>query len=160
MNIKVVDFEILSRHYVKYQDGILEIEKVKQDFVKRLDPLKKEMQDLLKLSISGDDVTQKLNGERFQELQEQGMMIDDEFKYKMREMNDVLSKNIYSDLENLISEWSVENSIDMVIASTEVVYLNSNYYVTNDIIKILKDKDLYIDLAKEETKAQVIEPTV
>ena len=95
MNIKVVDFEILSRHYVKYQDGILEIEKVKQDFVKRLDPLKKEMQDLLKLSISGDENTQKLNGERFQELQEQGMMIDEEFKYKMREMNDILSKNIW-----------------------------------------------------------------
>jgi hypothetical protein len=47
MNIKVVDFEILSRHYVKYQEGITKIEQVKEEFVKRLDPFRDEMQELL-----------------------------------------------------------------------------------------------------------------
>ena len=52
MNIKVVDFEILSRHYVKYQDGIKKIEEVKQEFVERLNPFRDEMQELLKTSKS------------------------------------------------------------------------------------------------------------
>ena len=115
MNIKVVDFEILSKHYVKYQEGITEIENVKKEFVKRLDPFKDEMQALIKGNPSQTEEEQKVSGERFQELQEMAMGIDEEFKYKMRQMNDELSKGIYTDLENIISEWGTENEVDMVI---------------------------------------------
>lgn len=158
MNIKVVDFEILSRHYVKYQDGIKKIEEVKQEFVKRLDPLKNEMQELLKASMTADEKTQKESAERFQILQEEGMIIDDEFKHKMRQMNDELSKEIYGDLERIITEWSNTKDIDMVIGSTEVVFLKQEHYITKYIIEILKEKDLYID--SSEIKANVIEPTL
>lgn len=158
MNIKVVDFEILSRHYVKYQDGIKKIEEVKQEFVKRLDPLKNEMQELLKASMTADEKTQKESAERFQILQEEGMIIDDEFKHKIRQMNDELSKEIYGDLERIITEWSNTKDIDMVIGSTEVVFLKQEHYITKYIIEILKEKDLYID--SSEIKANVIEPTL
>jgi len=158
MNIKVVDFEILSRHYVKYQDGIKKIEEVKQEFVKRLDPLKNEMQELLKASMTTDEKTQKESAERFQILQEEGMIIDDEFKHKMRQMNDELSKEIYGDLERIVTEWSNTKDIDMVIGSTEVVFLKQEHYITKYIIEILKEKDLYID--SSEIKANVIEPTL
>jgi hypothetical protein len=41
MIIKVVDFEILSRHLKKYQDGLNEIGEVKRKFVDRLTRLKR-----------------------------------------------------------------------------------------------------------------------
>lgn len=159
MNIKVVDFEILSRHYVKYQEGVNQIELVKQEFVKRLDPFKEEMQELLKTSMTADEKTQRESAERFQILQEEGMLIDDEFKHQMRQMNDELSKQIYSDLEGIITEWAASREVDMVIASTEVVYLKQEHYVTNYIIDLLKLKELYIDGPKE-VKANVFEPTL
>jgi len=158
MNIKVVDFEILSRHYVKYQEGITKIEEVKDEFVKRLDPFKNEMQELLKNSMTADEETQKTSAERFQILQEEGMMIDEEFKRKMRQMNDELSKDIYNDLERIITEWAASNDVDMVIGSTEVVFLKQEHYITSYIIDLLKERDLYID-GPAEVKANVIEPT-
>jgi len=159
MNIKVVDFEILSRHYVKYQEGITKIEEVKQEFVKRLDPFRDEMQELLKSSMTADEATQKASAERFQILQEEGMIIDEEFKRKMRQMNDELSKDIYNDLERIITEWASSKDVDMVIGSTEVVFLKQEHYVTKYIIDLLKERDLYIE-GPAEVKANVIEPTV
>ena len=159
MNIKVVDFEILSRHYVKYQEGITEIETVKQEFVKRLDPFRDEMQELLKTSMTADEATQKASAERFQILQEEGMQIDEEFKHKMRQMNDELSKGIYNDLEAIINEWASTKDVDMVIGSTEVVFLKQDHYVTSYIIELLKEKGLYIG-GPAEVKANVIQPTV
>jgi len=159
MNIKVVDFEILSRHYVKYQDGIKKIEEVKQEFVERLNPFRDEMQELLKTSMTADEATQKASAERFQILQEEGMQIDEEFKHKMRQMNDELSKEIYNDLERIITEWASTKDVDMVIGSTEVVFLKQEHYVTSYIIDLLKERELYID-GPAEVKANVIQPTV
>jgi len=159
MNIKVVDFEILSRHYVKYQEGIVKIEQVKEEFVKRLDPFRDEMQELLKTSMTADDATQKASAERFQILQEEGMQIDEEFKHKMRQMNDELSKEIYNDLERIITEWASTKDVDMVIGSTEVVFLKQEHYVTSYIIDLLKERELYID-GPAEVKANVIQPTI
>jgi Skp family chaperone for outer membrane proteins len=159
MNIKVVDFEILSRHYVKYQEGITKIEQVKEEFVKRLDPFRDEMQELLKTSMTADEETQKASAERFQILQEEGMQIDEEFKHKMRQMNDELSKGIYNDLERIITEWASSKDVDMVIGSTEVVFLKQEHYVTSYIIDLLKERELYIDVPAE-VKANVIQPTV
>ena len=159
MNIKVVDFEILSRHYVKYQEGITKIEQVKEEFVKRLDPFRDEMQELLKTSMTADEATQKASAERFQILQEEGMQIDEEFKHKMRQMNDELSKDIYNDLERIITEWASTKDVDMVIGSTEVVFLKQEHYVTSYIIELLKERELYID-GPAEVKANVIEPTI
>jgi Skp family chaperone for outer membrane proteins len=159
MNIKVVDFEILSRHYVKYQEGITKIEQVKEEFVKRLDPFRDEMQELLKTSMTADEATQKASAERFQILQEEGIQIDEEFKHKMRQMNDELSKEIYNDLERIITEWASTKDVDMVIGSTEVVFLKQEHYVTSYIIDLLKERELYID-GPAEVKANVIQPTV
>lgn len=159
MNIKVVDFEILSRHYVKYQEGITKIEQVKEEFVKRLDPFRDEMQELLKTSMTADEATQKASAERFQILQEEGIQIDEEFKHKMRQMNDELSKEIYNDLERIITEWASTKDVDMVIGSTEVVFLKQEHYVTSYIINLLKERELYID-GPAEVKANVIQPTV
>ncbi len=147
MNIKVVDIEILSKYHSGYQAGIQKISETKGEFIKRLEPFKNQMTQMITESIKiTDESLIKENAEKFQELQDQALQIDHEFKKTMKEMNDELSKEIYTDLESIISEWSSSNSVDMVVSSTEVIYLNPKHFVTDEIIEILKEKELYINL--------------
>ena len=147
MNIKVVDVEVLSRHHSLYQQGIEKISNTKKDFLERLEPFKVQMHKMITESIKiTDETIIKENAAKFEDLQEKAVQIDNEFKKTMKEMNDELSKEIYTDLESIISEWSVANSVDMVVSSTEVIYLNPKHFVTDEIIEILKEKELYINL--------------
>jgi Skp family chaperone for outer membrane proteins len=148
MVIKVVDFEILSRHLKQYQDGLNDIGEVKRKFVDKLTPFKKEMESIITAANSGivlDEESEKKRVDRFQEIQNTAVEIDNEFKQEMRKMNDELSKSVYVELSAIINKWSVEKNIDMVIGSTEVVFLKEEHYVTEDILKILKEKKLFVD---------------
>ena len=42
MEIRVVDFDVLTKNYTKYQDGILNLSKIRNSFIDRIDPIKKE----------------------------------------------------------------------------------------------------------------------
>ena len=153
MVIKVVDFEILSRHLKQYQDGLNDIGEVKRKFVDRLTPFKKEMETIITAANSGivlDEESEKKRVDRFQEIQNTAVEIDNEFKQEMRKMNDELSKSVYVELSAIINKWCVENNIDMVIGSTEVVFLKEEHYVTEHILKILKEKNIFIDYLHNE----------
>ena len=144
MNIKVVDVEILSKHHSLYQQGIEKISNTKKDFLERLEPFKVQMHKMITDSIKiTDETIIKENAAKFEDLQEKAVQIDNEFKAKMREMNDELSKEIYNNLETIISEWSIANDVDMVLSSTEVIYLNPRNFVTDEILEVLKEKELY-----------------
>lgn len=146
MNIKVVDVEVLSRHHSLYQQGIEKISNTKKDFLERLEPFKVQMHKMITESIKiTDETIIKENAAKFEDLQEKAVQIDNEFKAKMREMNDELSKEIYNNLETIINEWSVANSVDMVVSSTEVIYLNPKHFVTDEIIEALKTKGVYTE---------------
>ena len=146
MNIKVVDVEILSKHHSLYQQGIEKISNTKKDFLERLEPFKVQMHKMITDSIKiTDETIIKENAAKFEDLQEKAVQIDNEFKAKMREMNDELSKEIYTNLEAIINEWSVANSVDMVVSSTEVIYLNPKHFVTDEIIEALKTKGVYTE---------------
>ncbi len=144
MNIKAVDVEILSKHHKLYQEGIEKIANTKKDFLERLEPFKTQMHKMITDSIKITDETLiKENAAKFEDLQEKAVQIDNEFRAKMREMNDELSKEIYTNLEAIINEWSVANDVDMVLSSTEVIYLNPRNFVTDEILEVLKEKELY-----------------
>ncbi len=156
MEIRVVDFDSLTRNYKNYQDGIASINLIRKDFVAKVEPLKKEMEEIINSVSSGiilDPKNQKAKEEKFRMLQEQAMQIDNEFKSKMREMQTDLNKVTFDELSEIINEWSLKNSIDMVIGKMEVVFLTEKYEVTNQILEILKERDLYVenaDLAEAE----------
>lgn len=59
MTIKVVNFEILSRHYKNYQDGITKISDTKKEFIERLDPFKKEMETIINKANNGEKLTEE-----------------------------------------------------------------------------------------------------
>lgn len=145
MNIKVVNFEILSKEYMPYQQGVTEISDVKKSFVEKLDPFKQEMEKIIKQANSGEKLEPETEA-KFAELQEQAVNIDEEFKLTMRKMNDELSKKIYSELAEIISEWSSKPHlhIDLVIGSTEVVFMKPENDITEDILAVIQEKELHV----------------
>ena len=79
MEIRVLDFDILTRNYKNYQEGLKNIAGEKNEFITRLGPLKTEMESIINSAKSGlvlDPNTQKQKEQRFSELQQEAMVID------------------------------------------------------------------------------------
>ena len=153
MELRVVDFEVLTQNYKNYQDGIKNIEEEKKSFIKSLEPVKAEMESIINQMSSGlvlDDKTQMEKEEKFKSLQEQAIGIDNRFKTEMRRLHDELNKKTYDELSTIISEYSESNNIDLVIGKMEIVYLKDNYEITEQILEVLKEKDL-INIVEETT---------
>jgi Skp family chaperone for outer membrane proteins len=148
MNIKVIDFQILTRYYKNYQDGVNVIELEKQKFLEKLEPIKKEMNAIISAASSGlimDNNSQQKRAEDFQKLQQEAIEMDREFKIQLKRMSDDLNEKVYDELSEIINEWSVSNDVDLVTGKMEVIYCNDKYDATNSILDILKEKDLYVD---------------
>jgi outer membrane protein len=147
MEIRVINFEILTRHYKIYQDGIDHINNERKNFIQSIEPIRKEMNSFIALSTNGvivDQKTQDDRNEKFQKLQNDLIEMDNEFKNLSKEMIDKLNIDSYDGLSKIINEWAIGSSIDMVTGNMEVVYLNPKFDSTNDILEILKEKDLFI----------------
>ena len=158
MKLRVTDFEVITKNYSNYQEGIKRIEGEKKDFVKSLEPVKKEMESIISQMSSGiimDETTQKEKEEKFRTLQEQAMNIDNQFKVEMRRLHDELNKKTFDELSEIIDEYSKQNDIDMVIGKMEVVFLKEEFEITNNILEILKEKNLF----HTETETEVLEDT-
>jgi Skp family chaperone for outer membrane proteins len=154
MEFRIVDFELLTRHYITYQNGVQEIEDVKKKFIDRVEPFRKEMQNII-LSTQGglivDNLSQQERAEKFQKLQQEALEVDKEAKIKLKEMGQDLNEKVYSELELIISNWSIKNSIDVVLGKLEVVYLNEKFEATNDILEVLKERNLWCEELQEES---------
>ena len=83
------------------------------------------------------------------------MMIDGDFKARMRELHDALNKTTFDELSAFVNEWATENSIDLITGKMEVVFANDKYDATNAILDILKSKDLYVEHSEEATETTV-----
>ena len=154
MESRIVDFEILTKHYVNYQEGVNEINNERQKFTDRLGPLKTEMESIIKMANSGlvvDMNTQKSRAEKFQQLQEEAMEIDAEFQSSMKSLRGDLNTKIYDELSEIISEWGSKNSIDLITGKMEVVYSNPKFDSTEDILSLLKEKGLFVDEMEKES---------
>ena len=106
------------------------------------------MESIIKLANSGlvvDNTTQKSRTERFQQLQQEAMVIDEEFQHRMKGMRGELNSKIYDELSKIITEWSIDNSIDLISGKMEIVYANPKYESTNDILELLKERGLFVE---------------
>jgi Skp family chaperone for outer membrane proteins len=158
MELRVVDFEKLSRHYTNYQSGLEEIDLTKQKYIELIEPIKKEMNSLISQQQSGlllDNKTQKERMDKFQSLQEQLVSIDKDANHELGKIREKITKKVYRELEEMISDWSKENSIDIVTGKIECVFVSPDYEITDTIIEVLKSKSLYFDYKLEEEKESV-----
>ena len=158
MERRVLDFDILTKNYKNYQDGLNHIAGEKNHFITKLGPLKTEMESIINAAKSGlvlDPNTQRQKEQKFSELQQEAMLIDGDFKAKMRELHDALNKTTFDELSAFVNEWATENSIDLITGKMEVVFANNKYDATNAILDILKSKDLYVEHSEEVTETTV-----
>lgn len=148
MEIRVVDFDVLTKNYTNYQEGILNLSNIRNSFIDRIEPIKKEMETIINAANNGlilDPKMQDENNKKFNEFQEEAMSIDNEYKVTMRKEQDELNKRTYDELSTIINEWTDGKNVDLVMGKMEVVWVSEKSDITNDILSILKDKNLYTD---------------
>jgi Skp family chaperone for outer membrane proteins len=141
MIINVVDFEKLTAVYKPYKDGVEEVNKERQKFLEKLEPIRVEMQDLIKSFSTGQENVQEKEI-RYSELQEQAYSLDEEFKQKAMEMKNSLNEKTFNELSAIINEFTENKEIDMVIGKMEVVSVKPEFEITDNIIELLKSKNL------------------
>ena len=145
MELRVIDFDILTRNFQPYVDGYKNIESEKRNMLESIQPTKKEMESILSKSQSGlilSELDQKRDVERFRQLQDSLMRADNDFKVKLKGMSEDLNTSVYDQLQEIVTEWSDKNGIDLVIGKMEVIFNNPKFESTDDIIKEIKDKGL------------------
>lgn len=158
MELRVIDFEVLTRNFQPYVDGYKNIESEKRRMLESVEPSKKEMQDIIKRSQSGlivDEMSQKRDMEKFKQLQDTLMKADNEFKIQLKELSEDLNTNVYNQLEVIVDEWANTNSIDLVMGKMEVIFNTSKVDATNEIMEIIKQKGLFYT---EVVAGEVVEP--
>ena len=146
MELRVIDFEILTRNFQPYVEGYKEIESEKRKMLESVDPDKKEMEAIIKRSQSGlvlDEASQKRDMEAFRQIQEKLMKLDQDFKRKLKEMSDELNTSVYDQLAVIVEEWATANSINLVMGKMEVIFNTDNIDSTNQILEVIKEKGLY-----------------
>ena len=146
MELRVIDFEILTRNFQPYVDGYKEIESEKRKMLESVDPDKKEMEAIIKRSQSGlvlDEASQKRDMEAFRQIQEKLMKLDQDFKRKLKEMSDELNTNVYDQLAVIVNEWATANSINLVMGKMEVIFNTDNLDATEQLLEAIKQKGLY-----------------
>ena len=92
-----------------------------------------------------DNKTQKEKAERFQSLQEQVASIDKDATNQLSKFRDKMTKEVYAEMEEIITEWSKSNNIDLVMGKIECVYLKEEFVITDSIIEVFKSKELYVE---------------
>jgi len=159
MEIRVIDFDKLTRSYSEYRTGVSSIEEEKKGFIDRLGPLREEMESIINSAKSGlvlDASTQRQKEARFADLQNEAMSIDGDFKARMRELHDNLNKKTFDELSAIITEWAEANSIDLVTGKMEVVYAKQAYDATDEIVEIIKERGLYFEEASTEDSKEAV----
>jgi Skp family chaperone for outer membrane proteins len=146
MELRVIDFEVLTRNFQPYVEGYKEIESEKRKMLESVNPDKKEMEAIIKRSQSGlvlDEASQKRDMESFRQIQEKLMKLDQDFKRKLKEMSDELNTNVYEQLAVIVEEWAKANSINLVMGKMEVIFNTDNIDATEQMLEAIKEKGLY-----------------
>jgi Skp family chaperone for outer membrane proteins len=160
MELRVIDFEVLTRNFQPYVDGYKNIESEKRRMLESVEPSKKEMQDIIKRSQSGlivDEMSQKRDMEKFKQLQDTLMKADNEFKNQLKDMSEELNTSVYNQLEVIVDEWANTNSIDLVMGKMEVIFNTSKVDATNEIMEIIKQRGLFYT---EVVAGEMVEPNI
>lgn len=146
MKIQLVDFEKVIKSYKPYSLGVQKMELDKNSHIEKMEPIRKEMENIIATAKSNliiDEAMQKNSIERFKNLQQEAMSCDNEFKMGMSKFQEELLKKTYENLTNIISEYGKENGIDLILSKSEAIYASNNFDITNTILDLLKNKDLY-----------------
>lgn len=145
MKIYVLDFEEVLKNYVGYHQSLTSINTKKLEFTDQIEGIKNEMEKLIKSanSLILDDKTKALSAQKFKELQQQGMMVESEFRATIGEFqNTELEKN-FAEVTDLVNEWVLNKEIDLIVNKNQTIFVKPELEITNNFVEFLKTKNLY-----------------
>ena len=147
MTTHILDFEEVLRNFEPYHVSLKSIQKEKKEFSELIDAIKVEMETILSgsKSLILDDATNQKNQMRFKELQNKAMQAESEFRSNIvARQNEEVEKN-FQQIMDIVKEYSIENSLDLVVNKSTVVYVNPKLEITQQIIEVVKQKELYVE---------------
>jgi len=147
MTTHILDFEEVLRNFEPYHVSLKSIQKEKKEFSELIDAIKVEMETILSgsKSLILDDATNQKNQMRFKELQNKAMQAESEFRSNIvARQNEEVEKN-FQQIMDIVQEYSIENSLDLVVNKSTVVYVNPKLEITQQIIEVVKQKELYVE---------------
>lgn len=145
--IYTVNFESIVKVYKPYVDVVKSMEDEKNSHIEKIEKYKAEMQAIINSSqtLILDEKMKKEKMDQFGKLQNEAGKLDSDFRAHLTRLQDETMKKVYSEISDIISDFSDRNSIDMVINNTEVIYFSPNMDITDTIIDLIKDKSLFTD---------------
>ena len=133
------------------------IQKEKKEFSELIEGIKKEMETIIasNKSLILDDTTNQKNQLRFRELQNKAVQAESEFRSTIvAKQNEEVERN-FAQIMDLVNEYATEKSLDLVVNKNQVVFVNSKFEITNEIIEIVKTKGLYLEYVEGMYEAEV-----
>ena len=147
MTTHILDFEEVLRNFEPYHVSLKSIQKEKKEFSELIDAIKVEMETILSgsKSLILDDATNQKNQMRFKELQNKAVQAESEFRSNIvAKQNEEVQKN-FQQIIDIVQEYSIENSLDLVVNKSTIVYVNPKLEITQQIIEVVKQKELYVE---------------
>lgn len=148
MEIRVIDFGILTARYKNYRDGVDLVNAERNRVLEQIQPIQKEMNAIINSAtnrvILGKENPQQ-QSEKFQQLQQELVTIDGDYKAKNKKMVDELNTQCFEELSVMVADWATKNSIDVVSGKMEIIYCNGAFDVTAELLEILKEEGLYVN---------------
>lgn len=148
MKIYAVDFEKVVKNYKNYISKMLEQDQVRMRYQVEMDVFKKEMESIIASSNSSlivDDATRNSNIQRFKEIQMEAGKKESEFKSKFTESQNDIMESSFEEISNIINEYAVKSEIDMIVSKSQLVFVKDTLDITDMIIIVLKDRNLYYE---------------
>lgn len=148
MEIRVIDFGILTAHYKNYRDGVDLVNAERNRVLEQIQPIQKEMNAIINSATNGvilGNENSQQQSEKFQQLQQELVTIDGDYKAKNKKMVDELNTQCFEELSVMVADWATKNSIDVVSGKMEIIYCNGAFDVTAELLEILKEEGLYVN---------------
>lgn len=147
MEVRIIDFGVITKHYKTYREGMNLINLERQSFLEDIKPLKKEIQKtLLENAQRG---IRDVRSNNLEDIQKEMIEIEKDYNDKIKVLYDDTNVKVFDELQVIIGEWATNNSIDLVSSKMEVIFNTDRIEATNDILNILRDKGLFVELETE-----------
>jgi Skp family chaperone for outer membrane proteins len=152
MKINTLNFEMVLKNYKPYNDGLGELESYKEDFNKKVEGIKAEMEQIVSSSrlLVLDQTTKEKNALRIRELQAEGIRLESEFRNAISEKQNSILEDCFKQISKFVDDWANINGVDFVLNQNSVVWGRENLDITPEIISTLMEKDLYFDYIGEK----------
>lgn len=151
MKIYVVDFEQVLKNFVQYHESLKLIQTEKDKFASDIEKIKKEMEGIISASrLLVDEKSQMEQATKFKELQAKAIKLESEFRAQIVDIQNAELEKNFSEVSEIVKEWSQTAQIDLVINKTQTLFVNTQWDATEAIIEVLKNRNLYQEYKESE----------